>query len=135
MTRHGPFGHATAPRRRWSTEPHVRFAGAPVSRDPNTSVFIATGSPTWPERCFLDALTAPRADVRGRRWDTSKKSPGSPPAARGFLHERLSYAWRHRKNVSIADFKTYFGVLQMRTYERPPQIKVLAIPYHCTTRS
>lgn len=29
MTRHGPFGHTTALRRRWSTETHVRFAVAP----------------------------------------------------------------------------------------------------------
>lgn len=76
MTRHGPFGHTTALRRRWSTETHVRFAAAPVSRCPNPTVVIATGFPSWPESCFLNALTAPRADVRDSRWHTSKyKSP------------------------------------------------------------
>ena len=76
MTRHGPFGHTTALRRCGSTETHVRFAVAPLSRDPNLTVLIATGSATWPESYFLDALTAPRADVRDRRWHTSKhKSP------------------------------------------------------------
>lgn len=76
MTRHGPFGHTTALRRRGSTETHVRFAVAPVSRYPNHTVVIATGSPTWPESYFLDALTAPHADVRDRHWHTSKhKSP------------------------------------------------------------
>jgi hypothetical protein len=76
MTRHGPFGHTTAPRRRESTGRYARFAVAPVSRYPNPTVVIATGSPTWPERYFLDALTAPRVDVRDRRWHTPKhKSP------------------------------------------------------------
>ena len=76
MTRHGPFGHTTALRRRGSTEPHVRFAVAPLSRHPNPIVVIATGSPTWSETYFLDALTAPRADVRDTRWHNSKhKSP------------------------------------------------------------
>lgn len=76
MTRHGPFGHTTALRRHGSTETHVRFAVAPVSRHPNPTVVIATGFPTRPESCFLDAPTAPRADVRDSRWQTSKhKSP------------------------------------------------------------
>jgi hypothetical protein len=76
MTRHGPFGPTPALRRRGSTETPVRIAVAPVSRDPNHTVLIATGYPTRPEGYFLDALTAPRADVRDRRWHTSKhKSP------------------------------------------------------------
>ncbi|MGX7872852.1 conjugal transfer protein TraD [Mesorhizobium sp. ORM6] len=76
MTRHGPSGHTPALRRRGSTEAHVRFAVARVSRDPNHTVLIPTGLPTRPEGYFLDALTAPRADVRDRRWHTSKhKSP------------------------------------------------------------
>jgi hypothetical protein len=76
MTRHAPFGHTTAPRWRGSTETHVRFAVAPVSRYPNHTVLIATGSPTRPESYFLDVLTAPRADVRDRRWHAPKhKSP------------------------------------------------------------
>lgn len=75
MTRHGPSGHTTALRRR-STKTHVRVAAAPVSRHPNHTVLIATGYPAKPEGYFLDALTAPRADVRNRRWHTSKhKSP------------------------------------------------------------
>ena len=76
MTRHGPFGHTTALRRRGSTETHVRFAVASVSRHPNPIVVSATGFPNWPESYFPDALTAPPADVRNRRWHTSKhKSP------------------------------------------------------------
>lgn len=76
MTRHGPFGHTTALHRRGSTETHVRFAVAPVSRYPNPTVVIAAGSPTWPESNFFDALIAPHADVRDSRWHTSKhKSP------------------------------------------------------------
>ena len=76
MTRHSPFAHTTALRRHGSTEMHVRFAVAPVSRYTNPAVVIATSSPTWPESYFLDALTAPRADVRDRRWHTPKhKSP------------------------------------------------------------
>jgi hypothetical protein len=76
MTRHGPFGHTTPLRHRGSTETHVRFAVAPVSPYPNHTVVIATGFPTRPESCFLNALTAPRGGVRDSRWHTSKhKSP------------------------------------------------------------
>jgi hypothetical protein len=76
MTRHGPFGHTTALRRCGSTETHVRFAVAPVSRYPNAVGITAKGSTNWPESYFLDALTAPRAEVRDRRWHTPKhKSP------------------------------------------------------------
>jgi hypothetical protein len=76
MTRHDPFAPTTGLRRHGSTETHVRFAVAPTSRYPNPAVPIATGSPTWPESYFLDALTVPRADVRNRRWHASKhKSP------------------------------------------------------------
>jgi hypothetical protein len=75
MTRHGPFAHTTA-LRRGSTETHVRFAVAPVCRYPNPAVGIATGSPTGPQSYFLDAPTAPRADVRDRGWHSPQhKSP------------------------------------------------------------
>ncbi|WP_292278712.1 transposase [Mesorhizobium sp.] len=41
-----------------------------------TPASLSTGFPTRSESCFLDALTAPSADVRDSRWHTSKhKSP------------------------------------------------------------
>jgi hypothetical protein len=76
MTRHGPFGRTTALRPRGSTETPVCFAVAPVVRHVKPVGITARSSPTWPRSRMLDQPPAPHADVRDRRWYTSRhKSP------------------------------------------------------------
>ena len=76
MTRHGPFGHTTAPRRRGSMGRYARIAMAPVVGHVKPVGITARSSPIWPRSRMLDQPPALYADVRDRRWHTPKhKSP------------------------------------------------------------
>lgn len=76
MTRHCPFAHTTAPRRRRSMGSYVHVAVSPVVRHADPVRVTATVPATWPGNPIRGMPAGPHAEVRAKRSHTSKhKSP------------------------------------------------------------